>query len=1716
MVFGTTVAGRPAQIAGIQTMVGLFINTLPVRVRLRPTEPLRELLIRLQDSQSQLIAHQHLGLAEIQRLMGLGQLFDTLVVFENYPVDRSVLEEPAAGFRLISVEGHDATHYPLSLLAVPGDRLRLRFQYRPDLFEPHRIEAIGRRLMRLLEAASADPNQRIGHIDILEPEERRQILVDWNDTACELPHTTLPALFEAQVRRSPEATALVFEEGTLSYIQLNTQANRLAHMLIGRGIGPENVVALALPRSLEMVVALLGILKAGAAYLPLDPDYPAERLAYMLQDAQPASVLTTAQIAQQLPNDFPQLLLDQPDTRSKLKQQSETNPSDAQRSAPLQPQHPAYVIYTSGSTGRPKGVVVSHANILNLIRAYAEIASPNREGRGCLVCPSSFDVSIWETFTILLYGGCLVLNHSVDPANPEQILALIEKGRVNTLYVPPSLLRLTADYLAAANGPPPLRRILVGVEPIDAEELKRFCDLVPGVCIINGYGPTETTVCSTFQCFTSESSSSGIVPIGSPIWNTQVYVLDDFLQPVPIGIAAELYIAGAGLARGYLNRPGLTAERFVADPYGASGTRMYRTGDLARWRADGVLDFLGRADHQVKIRGFRIEPGEIEAALMRHPTVTQAAVIAREDRPEDKRLVGYVVPTDCETADSAVLRSYLGQRLPNYMVPSAIVVLDALPLTPNGKLDRKALRAPDFTPNQGGWRGPRTPQEEILCSLFAEILSVPRVGIDDDFFALGGDSITSAQLVSRARKAGLVITPRDVFQYQNVAALAAVAGGGQRTEAASVDNAIGTLPLSPIMHWLLERGGSIGGFSQSMLLQVPAKLTEEQLVAAVQSLLDHHEALRLRLMRASDKAPWSLEIPEPGTIKAATCVRRVEVSRLDEGRRRACMAEQAREAQRGLEPEAGVMLQGVWFDAGRAERGRLLLTIHHLAVDGVSWRILVPDLAAAVEAIAAGRQPQLEPRGTSFRQWVQRLSVAAQEPGRLGQLAFWKAALSQPDPLLTNQPLDPLRDTFATTRHLTLRLPRELTVPLLTTLPAAFHGRVNDVLLTALVVAVAGWRRRRGIAKGSSNVVLIDLEGHGREEEILEGVDLSRTVGWFTSLFPLRLDAGSLDLEEALRGGATLGQLLKAIKEQLRTVPERGLSYGLLRYLNPESAAALKGLPATPQICFNYLGRFASSEATDWAMAPEAGVVSELSAADWELPFAHSLEVNAITLEQSAGPQLSVTWSWPSALLSEEAVSDLAQGWFQALEALVGCAAEPGAGGHTPSDLPLVSLSQAEIDRLEARYPKLEEILPLSPLQEGLLFHALYDTQGPDLYTVQLALSLEGLLDPQGLRAAAETLLKRHANLRACFHHQDLSQPVQVIVPEANLPWRELDLSGADPAQRQQQLSRFLAEDRSLRFELSRGPLVRFSLIRLAREQYRFVFTNHHLLLDGWSMPVLMGELFELYAHKGQNGALGSVTPYREYLAWIAQQDHSEAKAAWQRALAGLEEPTRLAPAEPGAAPVLPEEKIFELPEALTEALSRQARSHGLTLNTILQGAWAILLGQLSARQDVVFGATMAGRSAQIAGIETMVGLFINTLPVRVQLRQGESLSELFRGLQNKQSELIGAQHLSLVEIQRLMGLGQLFDTLVVFENYPVDRSILEEPAAGLRLISVEGHDTTHYPLSLVVVPGERLRLRFQYRPDLFEPHRIEAIGRRLMRLLEAASADPNQRIGQH
>ncbi|GGM49097.1 hypothetical protein GCM10012275_20030 [Longimycelium tulufanense] len=1262
VVFGASVSGRPSELAGVESMVGLFINTLPVRVRLRPAEPLADLLRRMQDDQARLLPYHHIKLTDVQRLAGMGELFDTLIVFENAPMVSASLERTQTAERL-QVQGlanRDATHYPLTVMAVMvHGRLQLTFEYQPDLLDRAATTRISERFRRLLHVLLAQPGQPVGQVDVLEEQERQTILRDWNDTAMPVRPQTLPALFAEQVAAAPDAPALAFEGTELSFTELDARANRLAHWLIGQGIGPEDLVALALPRSLDIVVALLAVQKAGGAYVPIDPAYPARRIDYMIADARPKLLISTGDTLARLPEPTAHAVrtvaLDSSELAVELDGMPETDPTDTDRLHPLLPQHPAYVIYTSGSTGDPKGVVTTHSNVVNLFTNHRDtvygpaataLGRRLRVGHGWSF---SFDAS-WQPLVALFAGHQVDVLGEDTRRDPAQQVALLAERGIDFIEVSPSMYGQLSLAGLVRGRRCPLAGLGVGGEAVPESQWQELREL-EGTRAANFYGPTECTV----DAVVAAVGDSPRPVIGTPIGNTRVYVLDTHLNPVPVGVSGELYIAGRGLARGYLHRPGMTAGRFVADPFGEPGSRMYRTGDVVRWTPDGQLEFGGRADDQVKIRGYRIELGEVESAMGRHPELSQVAVVVREDRPGVRRLVCYVVATPGAQVEPAQLREFAAATLPEHMVPTAYVVLPALPLTSHGKLDRSALPTPDHAARAGS-RAPRTRAEKELCGIVADLLGVREVGIDDNFFELGGDSIISIQLAGRARQAGLAISPRDVFERASIGELAVAASRADRADqtATATDDGVGEVPLTPMMRRLCEAGSPDDAYAQSLLLLPPEGTTWEHVVAAVQAVVDRHDMLRSRLTWSPARQDWVLEVVPTEAIRVSDLVHHVDLAEHPGHAWPEVLRTHVRAATNRLDPTTGVTLQAVHLDVDHGAAGRLLVTAHHLAVDGVSWRILLGDLAAACRAAARGARPALEPVPTSFRRWAQALQDHARSPQRMAELETWTAALGEGAVPATRAP-GTARDATGSTRQISRTLPTDHTEPLLTTVPQALDATTHELLLAALAMAVAGGRHRDA-HPGAGDAVIVTVQGHGREQQLLASADLARTVGWFTTAYPVRLEIGPIDWAGAAAGGGEIAEAVKRVRETLRTVPDHGIGYGLLRYLNPTTAPVLATLPA-PHLEFDYVGRFTTGETTDteFQLAPEAEDLSDVL--EQEPAHPNSLRIKAHVRHHADGPVLAVRWTWPESLFDPHTVVAIADGWLQALRALTAYAA---------------------------------------------------------------------------------------------------------------------------------------------------------------------------------------------------------------------------------------------------------------------------------------------------------------------------------------------------------------------------------------------------------------------------------------------------------------------------
>ncbi|WP_460655941.1 non-ribosomal peptide synthase/polyketide synthase [Kribbella endophytica] len=1686
VVFGSTTSGRGTSVPGVEEMVGLLINTVPARLRAVAGESLADLLSRWQGEQAALLDHQHLGLAEIQRQIGVSELFDSLVVVENYPDNGGT---QTGELTIESIEYTDATHYPLTLLAEVGETLALELRHDLALVGDEAARTLADRYLRILEAVAEEPSQVATAVQVMGEAEYDVAL--GNDAVVPVVDETIADRFAARAAASPEAIAVTAPEASLTYGELDARSNRLARLLIERGVGAESVVAVALPRSADLIVALLAVVKAGGAYLPLDTGYPADRLGFMLADAKPVCVLTTTRDRGALPSDalVPLLLIDDADL-----ERLSAAPITERRAEPA---NPAYVIYTSGSTGRPKGVPVPHENVVRLLDRTEAWFGFDHTDVWTMFHSAAFDFSVWELWGALLYGGRLVVVDNTVARDPERFHALLKSESVTVLNQTPSAFYPLID--AVGSGQLSLRYVVFGGEALDLARLEPWYAQQGdgGPRLVNMYGITETTVHVTYLELDRESAAgaSGSV-IGVPIDDLAVRVLDRFLQPVPLGVTGEMYVSGGQVARGYLARPGLTAERFVADPYGAAGARLYRTGDLARRLADGSLEYRGRADQQVKIRGYRIELGEIEAVLLSDPAIATAAVVAREDLPGVVRLVAYPVAVGGRELDVQAVRARVARALPEHMVPAAFVPVPVLPLTPNGKLDRRALPAPDFSGGGSGVR-PVNAMEDAFCGLFSEVLGVERVGADDDFFGLGGDSIVAISLVSRARKLGLRISPRDVFEQRTPGGLAGIVpeqpgggadlkggagagligaggagvGGGGGAGVGGAGDGVGAVTPLPIVSRLSEWGGAIGRFNQSVLLRTPTGADQDRLVATLQAVVDHHDGLRLSLSRPLPVL-WSLETTAVGTVSAASVFQRVEAAGLSDEELRARIAAESDAAADRLDPDSGVMLQVVWFDGA----GLLLIVAHHLVVDGVSWNILIEDLAAAYDSA------ELQPVGTSLRGFAREYAEQAQDPARLAELEHWTTVLA-PGAELS----DGLAGTTfgAVTDHI-VTVPSATTKAVLTTVPVAAKAGVTDVLLAALGTAVARWR--------GAGELLVDLERHGREE-LAHGIDLARTVGWFTSIAPVRLSVGADPAE-------TLG----STKAALGIAPDNGIGYGMLRYANARTVPLLARMPQ-PQVLFNYLGRSgtkatAGTDAAEaaWVSVPEADAIAGAPDADLGVPYL--LAVNVECRETTDGPVLRAAFGADQQQLSAADVEVLGAHWGAVLEELAEPATAEAMLRLAPSDLELVQLDGAQLDRVTAAAgTAITDVWPLSPLQEGLYFQHALDSDS-DAYTAQFSLDFGHRLDADRLRAAFGTMMDRYPNLRAGFASDGLPDPVQFVAAAVDVPLVEIDLRAeADPEAKAAELA---AADRAQPFDVARPPLFRALLIHLGEGHDRLVINRQVLIWDGWSGGLVIDELLKLY---GGEVVGVRATSYRDYLLWLGEQDGEASERAWAEALDGFETPTLVAPEARSATPSEPERTELTLDARLSDGLRAAARAQGVTLNAVLNAAWAMVLSATVGSDDIVFGSTVSGRPTDLDDIDAVIGLFLNTVPIRIGLDPSESVGELFGRIQRDRVTLMPHEYLGLSAIQRSAGHTRLFDTLYVLQNF-VDYKADDAMSREYGITGSSSLDHTHFPLTLVVAPAETIRIRLEYRTDLLDAELAVGMMSRFTLLLEQL-ADP-------
>ena len=1256
ILVGTAIANR--QRAETTEVIGMFVNTAVIRAQLSGELSFRRLLAQVRQTVLDALANQDLPFDVLvqklhpQRTLSYNPLFQTMFVFRADDTRRGL---PGMVFEPVRID-RGVSKFDLTLFAGEEDgRLMSAFEYSSDLFDEMTVVRMLDHWQTLLAAIAANPDEPIQKLALMSAAEKEQVLKEWNQTAVPVPdERPLHKIIADVARQHPHQLAVVAENGRLTYGELDRRANDLALLLVERGLQPGTPVGLFVERSLEMVVGILGILKAGGAYVPLAPEYPHERIDFVIQETGAPLIVTQSHLAERLTRSEGHLIeLDCGEPASELTSANSTFETTVSLD------DLAYIIYTSGSTGSPKGVMVTHRNLLaSTFARDAYYGAPVK--RFLLLSSFAFDSSVAGIFWTLMSGGTLVLPEPDGEKDVLKLARIIYREKVTHTLALPTLYRFLLKYAPAQNLQS-LKIVVVAGEACPPDLGPLHYRILPDCRLVNEYGPTEATVwCTVFEV--PPASADDLVPIGRPIANSKLFILDKMRQPVPVGVAGELYVAGMGITRGYWNNPELSAGAFLSLDLGLWGrlSPVYRTGDLARWRADGQVEFLGRIDNQVKIRGYRIEPGEIESHLICHPSVAEAVVRIWEAADlgpgSDKSLVAYVVQNSSsqgEAVDGIMLRNSLAELLPDFMVPDQILVLETFPRTPNGKIDRGRLPKPSRQMDgERTFALPRSRSEKILARIWSDILKIDQISVEDKFFELGGDSLMSIQVIARARQEGLRLTPRQLFKEQTISRLAAVAKAELNPEADYV-NTDGPLPLTPIQHWFLAQELSDPShWNQAAWFELAPDVDINHLDAALATVVERHSMLRARFRQVN--GVWQQEIQPiapTGPVKLVSLVGKP--ADLQEAE----MMDHANRLHAALDISSGPLIKTALFLLGEAIRPRLLITIHHLVVDAISWGVITADLAAAYSRSASGDPQALPAQSPEYAIWSRALQAYAREDDTVGEVDYWLPAVSS-QPALPRDTSPTGRNTEGNSQLITVSLDRATTDLLLREANNAYHTRTDDLLLTALARAMAAWT--------GNSALSVSLERHGREE-IDPRFDFSQTVGWFTSLFPITLRVDDLD---------DVGANLRAIKEQLRAVPRNGIGFGVLRYLGEDPVRKRMAALPQPEILFNYLGQApGQADESSW-LRP---IVADTGRTYGEQnERAHLIDVNARVVDG----RLLLKWQYATSFFSEDAIERLARAYVNELRLLVDHCMASEQDRHTPSDFPLAELKQDDLDAL--------------------------------------------------------------------------------------------------------------------------------------------------------------------------------------------------------------------------------------------------------------------------------------------------------------------------------------------------------------------------------------------------------------------------------------------------
>ncbi|MEK4317564.1 non-ribosomal peptide synthetase [Bacillus sp. FSL R7-0229] len=1655
-VIGSVIAGRNR--TEMEHLIGFFVNTLALRIDHSGNPAFTELLERVKETTVGAYAHQDVPFEmvvdelNIVRDASKQPLFQVMFVLQNLPLEASPMGEATS---VLAIEDNDTAKFDLSLFVFEGaEGLQLKLEYQADLFSDDTMERFLAYYEHLLESICENPAQPIRQVNFLPEKEKHQLLYEWSGKTDQPKGPLLMTeRFEAQVKKTPHAVALEFQGDEWTYQELHEKADRLAGYLQQRGVTPHEPVGLLIDRSPEMILGVLAIVKAGGAYVPIDPEYPDARIDYMLRDTGIQLLLTKNEWLKKVSIHQTELIcLDQ--GYEEFLPEAEVMP------AALRPDGLAYINYTSGSTGQPKGVLIPHQAVVRLV-CETDYVTLNEQTRILQIASFSFDAFTYEIWGALLNGGRLILTDRNTILSMDTLAEALKTHQITTGFLTvPLFNRLTEEHPEALSG---LHALLVGGDALSAAHIRKALPYLPEG-LLNGYGPTENTTFSCVHHIRALEEDQATVPIGQPIAYSQAYVLDDQMQPVPQGVIGEIYVGGTGLALGYLGDEEKTASSFIPHPF-QEGARLYKTGDMGRWLSNGIIDCLGRIDHQVKIRGHRVECGEIEAAMLTFDDITECAVIPHQHESGHKRLIGYFVQKGGMTTQD--IRHNLKDILPDYMVPSLLIELDELPLTPNGKVDQKRLPPPEWRQEEVETAIDKaaTEEERVLEKVWSQLLGVPSIGVHDNYFELGGDSIIVIQMVARLAQEGYVIQPRDVFEKQTISQLAQAMRKAEVSTVYDQSPVTGEVRLLPIQSWFFEQSMTNQDYwNLSAHIEMKRSVPHEQLTQVLSKLVDHHDMLRAIYTKEAD-GTWIQTIREPGVTPCVTFFDVTDVSQ-EEAREQIRLETSA--CQGTLSLERGEVIKAILFHTGE-DTSELFIAAHHLVMDGISWRMIQEDVLNGLKQLATGQDIIFAKKTASYKQWADALYEYAQTDQLQAQASFWQKIKDQEEEGSPFQ-LPALSNIEEHAEILSVQLTKEQTDMLLRQASQAYRTEINDLLLSGLTQAIG-------------KPMLITLEGHGRED-LFEQMDLSRTVGWFTSSYPIFIPFIQTDV----------ARQIKDVKETLRAVPQKGIGYGLLQYMT--ESRLLKTV--TPQMSFNYLGQLdqADGEAKLYIADERNGHVHDPKA-----ERQHLIDVYGYVTDG----QLQMNFMINRELLQDQEVRLLPERFKEKMEIILAHCVET-SGGFTPSDFPMVHLTQKQIDELP---DNVVDVYPLSPMQQGMLFHALLD-QASQAYFGQVHMTLQGLTNGDAYEQAWNLLVERHSILRTKFAWEGLKEPVQFIQSEGSIHLTQHDVRHLSDAEQEETIEHFLVSDRSKDFNLDHidEPLIRIALFRCDEERCTFVFSFHHILIDGWSLFSFIQESFALYRSlvDEREISLSTVRPYKDFIEWLQKQDQEKAQEFWQRYMSGVEEATLL-PGDGEEHASDQEASMMQSSVKLTpemqQKLEKMTGKQKVTMSTLIQSAWGLLLHLHSGAEDVIFGVTVSGRPADLPEVESMTGLFINTLPLRLPIHSDWTIARLLAHTQETVFQMREYEYTVLPDIQQMTEIPNgeaLFHSIVVFENYPIE-SI--EPY-GVRILDIASHEETNYDLTLVAVPGDTLELRITYNLNQYTEQQIQTLMQQLIHTLEA------------